>query len=53
MAPIFLVNIVLDDGLLPVRRQAITWNIAELLWINLNRKLYTQENAFESVVCKR
>ena len=57
------VSIGSDNGLSPVRRQAITWTNADLLsigpfrtnfsevWIK-NTKLFIQENAFEKVVWK-
>ena len=51
------------NGLLPVRRQAITWNQSWLIinwnpknklqWnANQNMKFFIQENAFENVVCE-
>ena len=49
-----------DNGLSPVRRQAIIWTNAWLLFIgplgtNFSEiliEIYIQENAFESVVCE-
>ena len=46
-----------DNGLLPVRHQAVTWTNASLLSIWLVRTIcseiiFIQENAYENVVCR-
>ena len=42
-----------DNGLSPGRRQAIIWTIAGILLIGpLGTHIFSQENAFENVVCE-
>ena len=49
------VNIGSDNGLSPIRRQAIIWTNAGLLSIKplgTNFKLFINENAFKIIVCE-